>query len=127
MTCKNLGRIVSLVVTVLFAFAASAEPPSTQRSSGRVFAVDAATHTVTVFESDGTHAYRLAAADRVTRNGHPLALASLKEGTPVMVYWRGDSGQALRRAVKIDVPTVPEDAPRDLVDSLLELDPLPTR
>ena len=130
MTCMHVGRAISLVIAVLFAVAASAEPSSTQRSRGRVFAVDAATHTVTVLESDGTHAYRLAASDRaaVTRDGHPLALAALRAGTPVMVYWQPSEGrQELRRAVKIDVPTVPKDAPRDLVDSLLELEALPAQ
>jgi len=94
--------------------AAMAEEKSkTERSNGRLEKYDKAASTITIKDKGKQETFTVKAEGTVltrttvTVNARPGKLDDLKEGSPVIVYWKAEGDGKFAR--KIDMPNVPKE------------------
>jgi spore germination protein GerM len=101
-------------LTAGLAPAASAEDKTkTERSNGRLEKYDKTASTVTIKDKGKAETFTVKAEGSVltrttvTVNSKPGKLDDLKEGAPVIVYWKTEGDAKFAR--KIDMPNVPKE------------------
>lgn len=89
------------------------EKAKTERSNGRLEKYDKAASTITIKDKGKQETFTVKAEGTVltrttvTVNARPGKLDDLKEGSPVIVYWKAEGDGKFAR--KIDMPNVPKE------------------
>jgi len=89
------------------------EKGKTERSNGRLEKYDKAASTITIKDKGKQETFTVKAEGSVltrttvTVNAKPGKLDDLKEGAPVIVYWKAEGDAKFAR--KIDMPNVPKE------------------